>query len=151
MLFWIDIGLILLCTFLFLLSSTYPTMAGTFPRIVLIMVMIVTIADLIKTICKRRSPALGDATQEEKIDSRHPWKVLYMAFLMFIFFLLLNLFGVIIGTLLFLLLSGWTLGYKKPKKLILSSVIISASVYLIFEVVMSSFLPKGAIFSIVGG
>ena len=47
--------------------------------------------------------------------------------------------------------SGWTLGYRKLKTLLFSSVVITAFVYVIFEVVMQSFLPEGFIFTIIGG
>ena len=60
-------------------------------------------------------------------------------------------FGLTLGTFSFLMFSGWTLGYRKLKTLLFSSVVITAFVYTIFEVVMQSFLPEGFIFTIIGG
>jgi len=74
-----------------------------------------------------------------------------MSALIFIFFLFMLFFGLALGTLFFLLFSGWTLGYRKLKTLIFSSVAIAAFVYIIFEVIMHSFLPEGLIFTIMGG
>jgi hypothetical protein len=70
---------------------------------------------------------------------------------MLVFYLFLNLFGLILAVLFFLLFSGWTLGYKKPKRLMLSSVIITAFVYVIFRVIMDSILPEVLIFTVIGG
>lgn len=73
-----------------------------------------------------------------------------MVALIFIFFLFMLFFGLAAGTFLFLLFSGWTLGYRKSKILIFSAVIITAFVYVIFRVIMKSFLPEGLIFTITG-
>lgn len=151
--FGISIGLFVLCVFLFFLSSTYPTMAKTFPQLVLIMIMIVTIADLYNSICENRKKKLveNNSSQEKTENLQQSRKVVFMAFLMFLFFFLMYLGGIFIGTLLFLLFSGWSLGYRNLKNICISSIIISTSVYVIFEIVMNSFLPKGIIFSLFGG
>lgn len=143
----------LLSIFLFFLASGYPDMARTFPRLVLVMIMIVTLLDMINFMRGEKEKTTSGEKNDgiEAVRPRRQLKVLYMVALIFIFFLFMLFFGLAAGTFLFLLLSGWTLGYRNVKTLLLSSVAISAFVYIIFEVIMQSFLPKGLIFSIFGG
>ena len=149
----IDLGLLLLSIFFYIMASDYPPMARTFPSLVLMMVGIVAILDMINIIRmkkgKKSSGVKGDET--EGVHPGREIKVLYTVVLMFVFYLFMVLFGLIVGTLLFLLLSGWTLGYRKWKYLILSSVIITVFVYVIFQVIMNSLLPEGLIFKVIGG
>ena len=151
--FWIDLGLLFLSIFLFILTADYPEMAGTFPRLVLIMIMTVTVLDMLKIIrAQRRGEIFKKTSPHNKvIGPRQYWKVCYMVALIGIFFFFLILFGVMVGTFLYLMLSGWTLGYKNLRNLLISSTIITASVYIIFKVIMNSFLPEGLIFTIIGG
>ncbi len=151
--FWIDIGLIALCIFLFVLTLDYPGMSGTFPRLVLLMIGLVTMIDLIRIMAGKESAGTEPefSGQDLKIRLRKQGKVLYLAVLMIVFFAFLHLFGVIIGTFLFIFLSGWTLGYKKIPSLLLASVTIAASIYLMFVVIMDCFLPQGYLFSLMIG
>ena len=148
-----DLGLLLLSMFLFFLAADYPKMARTFPRLVLVMIMVVTLLDMINFLHR----AQEKTSSAEKNDDRkavrpgQQLKVLYMSALIFVFFLFFLFFGLTLGIFSFLLFSGWTLGYRKLKTLIFSSVVITTFVYLIFEVIMQSFLPEGLIFTITGG
>jgi hypothetical protein len=152
-LFWADLGLLLLSIFLFFLTSDYPDMARTFPRLVLVMIMVVTLLDMINFMRVEKEKTLSGGKNDgmEAARPRQQLKVFYMVALIFIFFLFLLFFGLAAGTFFFLLLSGWTLGYRRLKILIFSSVIITVFVYIIFRVIMKSFLPEGLIFTITGG
>lgn len=145
--FLTDLGLLLLSIFLFFLASDYPDMARTFPRLVLLMIVVLVILDMVSSV--RRE--MEENEDQEAVPSKNRFKVLYMIALMFIFFLCMVLLGLTLGTLFFLLLSGWTLGYRKLKPLILSAVIITVFVFIIFKVIMNSFLPEGLIFTVIGG
>ena len=151
--FLADLGLLLLSGFLFFMASDYPLMARRFPRLVLVMIMVVTLLDMIKILrgAPQKTYAVEDNDDPKGIRTRQQLKVLYMSILIFIFFLFMLFFGLALGTLFFLLFSGWTLGFRNLKTLIFSSVIITAFVYVIFEVIMQSFLPEGLIFTIMGG
>jgi hypothetical protein len=151
--FLADLGLLLLSVFLFFMASDYPPMARRFPRLVLVMIMIVTLLDMIKILrgAPEKTSSVEKNDDSKGIRIRQQLKVLYMSTLIFIFFLFMFFFGLAPGTLLFLLLSGWTLGYRNLKTLLFSSVVITAFVYIIFEVIMQSFLPEGLIFTIMGG
>ena len=152
-LFLTDVGLLLLSIFLFFLAADYPDMARMFPRLALVMIMVVTLLDMI-CFMRDQEAKTPSKEREEGFEAVRPGqqlKVLYMVALIFIFFFFMLLFGLALGTFLFLMLSGWTLGYRKFKTLIFSAVIITAFVYVIFRVIMNSFLPEGLIFSITGG
>ena len=151
--FLTDLGLLLLSIFLFILTADYPDMARTFPRLVLAMVMVVTLLDMISFIRNERAKTLSGERNEnfEAVRPGRQLKVFYMVALIFIFFLFMLFFGLSLGTFLYLMLSGWTLGYRRFKTLIFSAVIITAFVYVIFRVIMNSFLPEGLIFRITGG
>jgi hypothetical protein len=152
-LFLTDLGLLLLSIFLFVLAADYPDMARTFPRLVLVMIMVVTLLDMISFMRAGKGKTFSGEKNDgtEAVRPRQQLKVLYMVALIFIFFLFLLFFGLAAGTFLFLMLSGWTLGYRRLEVLILSSVIITAFVYIIFRVIMKSFLPEGLIFTLTGG
>jgi hypothetical protein len=151
--FLADLGLLLLSVFLFFMASDYPLMARRFPRLVLVMIVVVTLLDMIKILrgAPQNTCAAEDNNDSQGIGTRQQLKVFYMSILIFIFFLFMLFFGLALGTLFFILFSGWTLGFRNLKTLIFSSVIITAFVYVIFEVIMQSFLPEGLIFTIMGG
>lgn len=151
--FWINIGVIAISLPLFLLTLDYPGMSGTFPRLVLIMIMGLALADLISVIVSKEATPTASAPPEKNqaISLESQGKVLYLAGLMFVFFAFMHLLGVILGTFVFILLSGWTLGYKRFFNLCISSVIVAVSVYLIFVVIMDCFLPKGYLIGLIGG
>ena len=148
--FFINLGLLTLCIFLLYLVSDYPDMARAFPRLVLVMMLAVTAMDSLNMIRGKKGEKSSEKTREGD-SPKGPLKVLYMVSLMFIFYLFLIVFGLIPATLLFLLLSGWTLGYRKLKRLMISSVIITAFVYIIFRVIMNSILPEAFIFTVMRG
>jgi uncharacterized BrkB/YihY/UPF0761 family membrane protein len=128
-------------------------MARTFPRLVLVMIMVVTLLDMINFMRegKGKTFSAGKNDGTEAVPPRQQLKVLYMVALIFIYFLFMLFFGLVAGTFLFLLFSGWTLGYRRLKILIFSAVIMTAFVYFIFRVILKSFLPEGLIFTITGG
>jgi len=148
--FLINLCLLILGVFLLYIVSDYPDMARGFPRLVLMMILVVTAVDSIIMI----RGAIGEKSSQKETEGVSPGrslKVFYMVGLMLVFYLFLNLFGLILAVLFFLLFSGWTLGYKKPKRLMISSVIITAFIYFIFKVIMDSILPEVLIFTVIGG
>lgn len=164
---FIDLGLLILSIFLFVLASKYPTMARSFPQLVLILVAILTSADILEKVWiggKKESEqkaiqvptSQAYSTVEEKSGQ---WgremkgqevRVFYTVVLMLVFSLFMLLFGFTLGTFIFLIFSAWSLGYKKIKGLTISSLLSTGLMYLIFILVMKSFLPRGLIFDLFG-
>ncbi len=60
-----------------------------------------------------------------------------------IYFVLLHYLGFLIPSFLFLVVMGWLLGYRKPVKLILVSIALLASIYLVFVRFLSVPVPTG--------
>ena len=148
--FFINLGLMIMGIFLLYIVSDYPDTARAFPRLVLLMILVVTAVDSLIMIRGGK----GEKSSPKETEGVSPGRsltVFYMVVLMFIFYLFLNLFGLILAVLFFLLFSGWTLGYKKPKRLVISSVIITAFVYIIFKIIMDSILPEPLIFTVIRG
>lgn len=151
--FLIDLAVLIVAVWFYVMASDYPDMARNFPSIVLIMIGIFAILDMFQVLRAERAKqsTVEGGEQRQGVHDGRATKVLYMAALIFVYYFLLALVGLILGTMIFLLLSGWTLGYRKAKRLILSSAIITAFVYLIFRVVMDSILPEVLLLEFIGG
>lgn len=148
--FLINLGLLIVSAFLLYVVSDYPDMARTFPQLVLVIILVITVLDNVLLLRGKKKETTSEKANGG-VGSRGQMKALYMVVLMFVYYFFLVIFSLVPATLLFLLLSGWTLGYKKPSRLIVSSVIITAFVYVIFRVIMKSLLPDAAILKIFGG
>ncbi len=60
-----------------------------------------------------------------------------------LYFVLLQYFGFLIPSFLFLVIMGWLLGYRKPVRLIVSSVGLLLFIYLVFVKFLSVPVPSG--------
>lgn len=153
--FWIDIGIIVLGVYLFVLTLDYPGMSGTFSRLVLIMIGVVTLIDLIQMLRKSQSQ---EATSQPPSCSPpapdthlHYDKVFYLAVLMPVYYIFLRLVGIVLGTFVFVCMSGWILGYRRKVRLLVAAAIVAAVVYVIFVVIMETFLPQTILMTLIGG
>ena len=153
--FWIDIGIIVLGVYLFVLTLDYPGMSGMLPRLVLIMIGVVTVVDLIQMLRKREpqetTPAPASCSPPDPDARLHYDKVFYLVVLMPVYYIFLRLVGVVIGTFLFVCISAWILGYRKSVSLLVASAIVTVSVYLIIVVIMKTFLPQAILIDLIGG
>lgn len=153
--FWIDIGIIVLGCYLYVLTLPYPGMSGMLPRLVLIMIGVVTVADLIQMLRKKQpretAPAPAACNPPDPETRLHYDKVFYLVVLMPVYYLFLRLLGIILGTYIFVGVSGWILGYRRKIRLLVASAIVAAAVYLIFVVIMETFLPQTLLMDLIGG
>jgi hypothetical protein len=153
---WIDIGIIVLGVYLFVLTLDYPGMSGTFSRLVLIMIGVVTAVDLIQILRKKKqpretTPSAAACSPPDPNARPHYDKVFYLAVLMPVYYIFLRLLGVILGSFIFVCISGWILGYRKKINLLVASAIVTAAVYLIFVVIMDTFLPQTVLMDLIRG
>ena len=81
--FLTDLILLLLSIFLFILAADYPDMARTFPRLALLMIMVLVILDMFNSVRQE----MGKSKDPQGVRSKQQFKVIYMVALMFIFFL----------------------------------------------------------------
>jgi len=158
---YINFILIFLSIFLLFQTLGYPETARAFPRLLLIFMLLLASVDSVHKIIEiRKRPPLKNnqsneagapETDDEKtknikeIFSAPQVSVLFAIVLMFIFLLLIHLVGFTIGTFIFVTLGARSLGYKNLKNLFFSSIGITCFMYLIFIVIMKSFLPPGLI------
>lgn len=153
--FWIDLGIIALGLYLYVLTLDYPGMSGMLPRLVLIMIGLVTVVDLIQMLRKRTppetTPAPASCSPPDLETRLHYDKVFYLVVLMPVYYIFLRLAGVILGTFVFVCISAWILGYRKSLNLLVASAIVTVSVYLIFVVIMKTFLPQAILIGLIGG
>jgi len=155
---FVNLFLLFLCIFLIIQVSGYPDMARAFPLLILIFMLLLIIMDTIFTILNKRKkePSENNMDMTENNDvaskdlktgrdatSNHQVTILFTILMMFFFLLLIHLIGFTFGTLIFAFLSARYLGYKKIKGLFISSILITAFMYLIFVVIMNSYLPQG--------
>jgi hypothetical protein len=158
---YINFILIFLCIFLLFQTSGYPETARAFPQLLLIFMLLLVIVDSahkIIEITKRpgaknnqSNEAIAQDTADTKakniieIFSIPKVGVFFAIVLMFIFLLFIHIVGFTIGTFIFVILAAWSLGYKNLKTLFFSTIGITCFMYLIFIVIMKSFLPQGLI------
>ena len=68
-----------------------------------------------------------------------------------VYYIFLRLVGIILGTFVFVCISGWILGYRRKVRLLVASAIVAAVVYVIFVVIMETFLPQTILKDLIGG
>ena len=107
---------------------------------------------IVKEACKHcEGEGVIQDTEEIEESTQGRKKVLFTVALMFVFLFAMLVFGFTLGTFIFLICSVWSLGYKNKKGLIISSLIITGFMYVIFILIMKSFLPSGLLFDILRG
>jgi len=151
--------LLLLSIFLLMQVSGYARMARAFPRLVLIMILVLVGLDFVKAIVNHfRAKPLenvrsGEGEQEKTTspdgESVSKTRVVSAFLLMFVFPALMYLFGFTMASFIFVLASSWFLGYRNLKRLLLSSVVITGFLYVVFIVIMSSRLPRGLLINLI--
>ena len=161
---YINLLLFFISIFLIIQSAGYPETARTFPRLILVFLLLLIGMDTtFKLIAIKNRPATAsgisedsggpDATAEHPANTgkgafTHYVYILVTILLMFVFLLLVHLAGFIPANLIFIPFAAWILGYRQVKNLLLSSVGITGFMYLIFIVIMKSNLPQGVFFEL---
>src|SRR5690625_3291429 len=130
-------------TFNFSTSSPYNTGPELFPRIIILIVFLLSAALLIKSFFTKSEGRKTFISLKEFIDHYGSTILFFISFL--IYTILLPILGFIFATLLFMFFAQTILtGFKKKKLLLLNVVISSIStigVYFTFTEVLSLWLP----------
>ncbi|MDF1554784.1 MAG: tripartite tricarboxylate transporter TctB family protein [Deferrisomatales bacterium] len=147
--FYGNLGALALAVYLYVLAVEYPPTARKFPHLVLMVVIGLTSVDTVRRLLKnRRGGQPSQAEPEGPVPSGY-LRAGWVVGLMFVFMAFMLLFGFTVGTLFFLLFSIWTLGYRKPTRLILASLLITGFMYAVFILIMNSLLPHGLLLDLV--
>ena len=149
---YINCAILMFSIFLYSLASRYPKMARIFPQLVLALVIILTSLDIFaKTLRGNQDSVKEKDYQEMKEPLRQKIDFLLTSISVFFFLLSMLLFGFTVGTFVFLFLFAWSLGYKNLKRLVFSCILITGFLYVIFILIMKSFLPEGFLFEFLWG
>jgi len=141
----------MLSIYLYILASGYPVTARKFPRLVLVLIMLLTTADILNRLfAKKGQETAKDAPPGPKAPEEKKINFYFTVVSVFLFYFLMVLFGFTLGTMTFLLLSAFCLGYRKVVSMVVSALVITGFLYLIFIVLMNSFLPQGLLFQLLG-
>jgi len=111
-------------------------------------VVVLTSLDIFGTIWIRRveKSIQENDTVETEEGSKPKIRVITTVALMFMFLFSMLVLGFTLGIFVFVLFSAWCLGYRNTKVLLVSSVLFTAFMYIVFIVIMDSILPQGLIF-----
>ena len=162
---YINIVLFFICILLIVQSAGYPETARTFPRLILVFLLLLVSMDTVfKIMAMKNRPAppgdrSGDSDGLDALAEKPPdtgkgslaryFYILVTIVLMFVFLLLVHLVGFIPAALIYIPLAARILGYRNLRNLLISSVGITCFMYLIFIVIMKSNLPQGVIIELV--
>ena len=97
-------------------------------------------------ILTRRKESLGSMEGEEWLSSSEQWKALACCLAIIAYFFLMKVIGFIAATILILAFLFWFQGVKKPMKVALTSIMVTAGLYIFFLYVMKVHFPKGVLF-----
>jgi len=131
--------------FLLVIAGGYPEMARTFPRLILLLIVGLTALDIFTKLWMK-SEARSPQEKREGTDRKQKVRVIITVALMFAFLFCMLVLGFTVGVLVFLFISAWLLGYRNIKVLLISSILFTGFMYVVFIVIMDSILPVGMIF-----
>ena len=83
---------------------------------------------------------------EAWLSSGEEWKALASCLAIIAYYFLMKAIGFVISTILVLAFLLWFQGVKKPIKVALISIMVTAGLYLFFLYVMKVHFPKGILF-----
>ena len=116
----------------------------TWTRILIILLeitLIINIISIIRSESKNKKPA--EATEKFDFKSLLQNKLLIGIVVLFVYSLALDYTGFILGTILFCLAYIRLLGEKRIPRLVLYSILISVSLYFLFQMGLDIRLPRG--------
>jgi hypothetical protein len=145
--------LLVFCGFVYGVASSYPYQSAYFPRIIIILLAILSFALLGKAFLARRRERAGKQQDYPKDTKKLAlWKrevfrkVVLMVTGAMIFIGVMDFAGFYLTSLVYLPLMTWLLGVRKPRTIILSSFIVLFFVYLVFTAFLRVPLPEGIAF-----
>jgi hypothetical protein len=116
-----------------------------FPKIATWLIAGLTSLHLLFIIARRKGSA-GPVEGEEWLSSGEQWKALACCLAIIAYFFLMKVIGFLASTILILAFLFLFQGVKKPMKVALTSIMVTAGLYLFFLYVMKVHFPKGVLF-----
>ncbi|HHX50147.1 MAG TPA: tripartite tricarboxylate transporter TctB family protein [Clostridia bacterium] len=143
------IGLCLVSIFLYYKSLAFPKGAEIYPRVLIVLILVLSIGQIIFSLLKERtvdedSPDGEEEKQEKDFGQK------YNPYLIFLFSIgyaiLIKIMGFFVATAIFSAVSMWFLGLRKITTFVLSIGGISVFIYILFVLQLKVPLPKGILF-----
>lgn len=141
---WLDLFLgilsIVLLTIVFVLSASFPKPheaqlgAAVFPRIVALVLAVVGVYILVRAMGKKSDAA---------VDINNAQKVLLTFFILLLYGLFLKKVGFVILTPVFIAALLFLMKFSNVVTNLLTSILTTAGIYIIFKVLLSVPLPEG--------
>ena len=94
----------------------------------------------------RRKKSASHEEGDGWLSSSEQWKAIASCLAIIAYFFLMKGIGFIVSTILVLAFLFWFQGVKKPIKVILTSILVTAGIYLFFLYIMKVHFPKGILF-----
>jgi putative tricarboxylic transport membrane protein len=116
-----------------------------FPTIATWLIAGLTSLHLLSIIAGRKG-SVGPEAGDEWLSTSELWKALASCGAIIAYFFLMKVIGFIISTALVLAFLFWFQGVKKPMKVALISILVTAGIYFFFLYVMKVHFPKGILF-----
>lgn len=116
-----------------------------FPKIATWLIAGLTALHLLSIIAGRKG-SVGPVEGEEWLSSGEQWKALASCLAIIAYFFLMKVIGFIVSTILVLAFLFLFQGVKKPIKVALISIMVTAGLYLFFLYVMKVHFPEGVLF-----
>ena len=142
------LGIVLMIVFiiLYLITFTFQTSsamgthttAAFFPRVVLIVLMILTAFLIIQNLLKR-----GEVSSSEKMDRDKARRVLSSMVLAVLFVLGASYLGSLVSIALFVVAIMWTWGVRNKLVILLNAILTPCFIYLVFTEILLVQLPSG--------
>jgi hypothetical protein len=116
-----------------------------FPTIATWLIAGLTFLHLLSIIVLRKE-SVSPVEGEEWLSSTEQWKAVASCLAIIAYFFLMKVIGFIFSTILVLAFLFGFQGVKKPMKVALTSILVTAGIYLFFLYVMKVHFPKGILF-----
>ena len=97
-------------------------------------------------IIARKKGSVGPVEDDEWLSSGEQWKAVASCLSIIAYFFLMKVIGFIASTILILAFLFLFQGVKKPIKVVLTSIMVTAGLYLFFVYFMKVHFPKGVLF-----
>ena len=130
--------------YILLTTNNYPEEAGAFPKIVSILVIALCILQLVLSSLKLSSVIKSVDNPKEEISKNTTNKTFIItAITLIVYPILIFVIGFIPSTLIYLVYTMYTYGYRNKVRIALISVGVLSVIYIIFEVMLRIKLPIG--------
>jgi hypothetical protein len=131
--------LLSICTFLLIVSLSYPSEASRWPQALLVLLGLCSLNLLITGGLKLKEQGAG-VSEVPKL------RIVLLAGISVVYIICIAVVGFVVSTFAFLLCMTYLLGIRNKYYILAASVLVSAFTYALFWVILRIGLPRGILF-----